>query len=82
MKTEEIYKKSLEPHKSYKGKIQVVSKVPFSGHADLTYYYYYTPGAWQPSPGWCKRNAIRGRGAERHAGEDCATHAPRRNHSG
>ncbi len=42
METEEIYKKSLELHKFYKGKIQVVSKVPFSGHADLA--YYYTPG--------------------------------------
>ncbi|HHT9134759.1 MAG TPA: NAD(P)-dependent malic enzyme [Candidatus Avalokitesvara rifleensis] len=42
MKTEEIYKKALELHKSYKGKIQVVSKVPFKGHEDLA--YYYTPG--------------------------------------
>ena len=42
MKTEEIYKKSLELHKLYKGKIQVVSKVPFKRHEDLA--YYYTPG--------------------------------------
>ncbi len=42
MKTEEIYKKSLELHKSYKGKIQVISKVPYRGHEDLA--YYYTPG--------------------------------------
>lgn len=42
MKTEEIYKKSLVLHKLYKGKIQVVSKVPFKGHEDLA--YYYTPG--------------------------------------
>ncbi|MFQ5686867.1 MAG: hypothetical protein ACE5GV_09430 [Candidatus Scalindua sp.] len=34
MKIEEIYKKSLELHKLYKGKIQVVSKVPFKGLDD------------------------------------------------
>ncbi len=42
MKTEEIYKKALALHKSYKGKIQIVSKVPFRGYEDLA--YYYTPG--------------------------------------
>lgn len=42
MRTEEIYEKALELHKSYRGKIQVISKVPFKGHEDLA--YYYTPG--------------------------------------
>ncbi|MCB7129682.1 MAG: hypothetical protein J3T61_09110 [Candidatus Brocadiales bacterium] len=36
MKTEEIYKKSLKLHKSYKGKIQVISKVPYRGHLDAS----------------------------------------------
>jgi malate dehydrogenase (oxaloacetate-decarboxylating) len=42
MTTEELYKRALELHRLYKGKIQMVSKVPFKGYEDLA--IYYTPG--------------------------------------
>jgi len=42
MTTEELYKKALDIHRRYRGKIQVVSKVPFREYGDLA--IYYTPG--------------------------------------
>ncbi len=42
MTTEELYRKALDLHRRYKGKIQVVSKVPFREYGDLA--IYYTPG--------------------------------------
>ncbi|HHT9120552.1 MAG TPA: NAD(P)-dependent malic enzyme [Candidatus Hypogeohydataceae bacterium YC41] len=42
MTTEELYKKALELHRRYRGKIQVISKVPFREYNDLA--IYYTPG--------------------------------------
>jgi malate dehydrogenase (oxaloacetate-decarboxylating) len=42
MTTEELYKKALELHKRYRGKVQIVSKVPFREYGDLA--VYYTPG--------------------------------------
>lgn len=42
MTTEELYKKALDFHRRYRGKIQVVSKVPFREYGDLA--IYYTPG--------------------------------------
>ncbi|MEK7822273.1 MAG: malate dehydrogenase, partial [Planctomycetota bacterium] len=42
MTTEELYKKALDFHRRYRGKIQVVSKVPFKEYGDLA--IYYTPG--------------------------------------
>jgi malate dehydrogenase (oxaloacetate-decarboxylating) len=42
MTTEELYKKALDIHHRYRGKIQVVSKVPFKEYGDLA--IYYTPG--------------------------------------
>ncbi|MGQ4892434.1 MAG: NAD(P)-dependent malic enzyme [Candidatus Njordarchaeia archaeon] len=42
----EIYKEALELHKKYRGKIQVVSKVPFRSLDDLA--LVYTPGVAEP----------------------------------
>ena len=42
MTTEELYKKALDIHRRYRGKIQIVSKVPFKEYEDLA--IYYTPG--------------------------------------
>jgi malate dehydrogenase (oxaloacetate-decarboxylating) len=42
MTTEELYKKAIDIHRRYRGKIQVVSKVPFKEYGDLA--VYYTPG--------------------------------------
>ncbi len=42
MTTEELYKKALELHSLYKGKVQMISKVPFREYEDLA--IYYTPG--------------------------------------
>ncbi|MFQ5713377.1 MAG: NADP-dependent malic enzyme [Candidatus Scalinduaceae bacterium] len=42
MTTKELYKKALDIHHRYRGKIQVVSKVPFKEYGDLA--IYYTPG--------------------------------------
>lgn len=42
----EIYKEALELHKKYRGKIQIVSKVPFKSYDDLA--LVYTPGVAEP----------------------------------
>ncbi len=42
----EIYKEALELHRKYRGKIQMISKVPFKSYDDLA--LVYTPGVAEP----------------------------------
>jgi len=42
----ETYKEALELHRKYRGKIQIVSKVPFKSYDDLS--LVYTPGVAEP----------------------------------
>src|SRR3989338_3529663 len=42
----DYYKKSLEAHKKYRGKIEIISKVPLKTKEDLS--LYYTPGVAEP----------------------------------
>ncbi len=44
---DDVYKKSLELHRKYRGKIEVVSKVPLENKADLS--LAYTPGVAEVS---------------------------------
>ncbi|NIQ06456.1 MAG: NADP-dependent malic enzyme [Candidatus Korarchaeota archaeon] len=45
--TEELYKEALKRHKKYRGKLEVISKVPFKEYRDLG--IYYTPGVAKAS---------------------------------
>lgn len=46
-KTEELYEEALKRHEKYRGKLELISKVPFKEYRDLG--IYYTPGVAQVS---------------------------------
>lgn len=45
--TEELYEEALKRHKKYRGKIEIIGKVPYKEYRDIG--IYYTPGVAKPS---------------------------------